>query len=143
MFLRILFGVIIGAKSVPFLCWKQWLKRKWAGSWYCYEGRAPGLCITAGYLKFLVSLETQTVCDTNWCLCFNDVTQFTDPHNGSLVGGPIEESRWFWKSTWRERQRFLSGFNSKNWWQLYYPSLNLLSLDSTFSKKKRISEIFI
>lgn len=68
MFLRILFGGIIEAKSVSFLCWKQWLKRKWAGSWYCYEGRAPGLCITAGYLKFLVSLETQTVIPIGACV---------------------------------------------------------------------------
>lgn len=43
-------------------------KRKWAGSRYCSEGRALGLCMTAGYLKFLVSLETPFVIPIGACV---------------------------------------------------------------------------
>lgn len=107
--------------------------------------------ITAGYLKFPVSLETYTVCDTNWCLYFSDVIQFTDSHNGFLVCGltqgvqiVLEKQRncglrvCVWERE-RERESFLSGFNFPNQWLLYYPFHNPLSLDSTFLKKQNTS----
>lgn len=69
------------------------LKRKWAGSWYCYEGPAPGLCRTNCRVFKVPGILGNTNCDTNWCLYFNDVTGFADPHNGSLVCGSTEELR--------------------------------------------------